>query len=72
MGKVESRQAFWAELAPAVQATIQQNIGPGKVVRIDQVFEGKKGSSFDVEAVKDGKTFSFNVGPKGAFRGFDQ
>jgi uncharacterized membrane protein YkoI len=72
-GKMESRQVFLAEVPPAVQNTIQQNLGPARLRSIDQVFEKKKGgSAFEVEAVKEGKTFVFSVGPKGAFLGMEQ
>jgi hypothetical protein len=72
-GKVESRQVFLSEVPPAVQNTIQQTLGPAKLRSIDQVFEKKKGGSvFEVEAVKEGKTFVFSVGPKGAFLGMEQ
>jgi uncharacterized membrane protein YkoI len=71
-GKVESRQVLLTEVPPAVQNTIQQTLGPAKLRSIDQVFEKKKGSAFEVEAVKDGKTFAFSVGPKGAFLGMEQ
>jgi hypothetical protein len=71
-GRVESRQVFPSEIPPAVQNTIQQSIGSGKLRSINQVFEKKKGGSdFEVEAVKDGKSISFTVGPKGAFLGME-
>ena len=71
-GKLESRQVFLSELSPAVQKTIQQHIGDGKLLRIDQVFEKKGAFSFEIEGVKDGKPFDFSVGPKGAFLGMDE
>jgi uncharacterized membrane protein YkoI len=72
-GKVESRQVFLTEVPPAVQNTIQQTLGPAKLRSIDHVLEKKKGgSTFEVEAVKDGKSFVFSVGPKGAFLGMEQ
>jgi uncharacterized membrane protein YkoI len=70
-GKVESRQVFLNETPPPVQNMIKQSLGAGQMVRIDQVYEKKKGGIFEVEAVKDGKPYYFSVGPKGAFLGTD-
>jgi uncharacterized membrane protein YkoI len=71
-GRMESRQVLLTEVPPPVQNTIKQSVGPGQVVGIEHVFEKKKGaSSFEVEAAKDGKTFYFSVGPKGAFLGME-
>lgn len=70
-GSLESRQVFLTELSPAVQATIQQNLGKGTLVEIDQVFDGKK-NAFEVESTVNGKPYNFNVGPKGKFLGVDQ
>lgn len=72
-GRLESRQVFLPELSPAAQGTVLQSIGNGKIRRIDQVFDKKKGVfPFEVEGLKDGKPFDFSVGPKGAFLGMDE
>jgi len=69
-GKLDSRQVFLAELSPAVQSSIQRIIGQGRLLRIDQVFEMKKGGfPYEVESVVNGKPFDFTIGPKGAFLG---
>jgi len=72
-GTLESRQVLLTEVPPAAQKTIQQTIGNGKIVQIDQSFEKKMGVfPFEVEGVKDGKPFNFSVGPKGRFLGMDE
>jgi len=71
-GKLESRQVFLAELPPPAQASVQRTIGAGKLLRIDQVFDKKKGVfPFEVESLVDGKPYDFSIGPKGAFLGID-
>lgn len=72
-GKLESRQVFLGELSGQTRATVQRTIGGGKLLRIDQVFDKKKGVfPFEVESVIDGKSYDFSVGPKGAFLGVDE
>ena len=71
-GRLVSRQVFLAELPPPAQKTIAESIGNGKVLRIDHVFEKKKGVfPFEIEGRRDGQAFDFSVGPKGAFLGMD-
>jgi hypothetical protein len=71
-GKLDTRQVFLEELSPAAKATVQRIIGKGKLVRIDQTFEKKKGViPFEVEGVVDGKPYDFSVGPNGRFLGVD-
>jgi hypothetical protein len=71
-GKLDSRQVFLNELLPAAQSTIQRTIGQGKLVRIDEVFEKKKGVfPFEVESIVDGKPYDFSVGKNGRFLGVD-
>jgi len=71
-GKLESRQVFLAELPPPAQSSVQRVIGAGKLLRIDQVFDKKKGVfPFEVESLVDGKPYDFSIGPKGAFLGID-
>lgn len=72
-GKLESRQVFLNELPPPAQTSVQRTIGAGKLLRIDQVFDKKKGVfPFEVESLVDGKPYDFSIGPKGAFLGIDQ
>jgi uncharacterized membrane protein YkoI len=63
-GALLSRQVSFEETPPAVQSTITQTVGNGKVLRVDQVFWPKR-SPYEVEAQKDGKPIDFIVGPKG-------
>jgi uncharacterized membrane protein YkoI len=71
-GKLESRQVFLTEIPAPAQATIQRTMGAGKLLRIDQVFDKKKGVfPFEVEGLVDGKPYDFSVGPKGLFLGVD-
>jgi hypothetical protein len=72
-GKLESRQVFLNELPPPAQTSVQRTIGAGKLLRIDQVFDKKKGVfPFEIESLVDGKPYDFSIGPKGAFLGIDQ
>lgn len=71
-GKLDSRQVFLLELPPVVQSSIQRTIGMGKLLRIDQAFEMKKGGFlYEVEGLVNGKPYDFSIGPKGAFLGVD-
>jgi uncharacterized membrane protein YkoI len=71
-GKLESRQVFMEELPGPAQSSVQRTIGAGKLLRIDQVFDKKKGVfPFEVESLVDGKPYDFSIGPKGAFLGVD-
>ena len=71
-GKVESMQKFMHELPGPAQKTIREQVGAGKILRIDKSFERLEGvEPFRVEARKDGKLFIFNVGPKGRYLGQD-
>jgi hypothetical protein len=72
-GKLDSRQLFLNELSPAAQSAIQRTIGQGKLVRIDEIFEKKKGVvPYEVESIVDGKPYGFSIGPNGRFLGVDQ
>lgn len=72
-GKLERRQLFLTELAEAPQKTIQRVTNGGMVLRIDQVFDRKRGGfRFEVESVVDGKRYDFNVGQNGLFLGVDK
>jgi uncharacterized membrane protein YkoI len=72
-GKLQSEQVALEDTPEAVQKTIQEKLGDGKVVRIDKSFELKHGVfPYEIEARKDGKPFKFSVGPKGRFLGTDE
>ena len=69
-GQLESRQYFLAELALGAQSTITRIIGTGKLLRIDEVFEKRKGGfPFEIESSVNGKPYNFSVGPNGKFLG---
>jgi uncharacterized membrane protein YkoI len=72
-GKVLSREVDLATAPLAVQQTIKQQLGNGKVLRIDRSLAEKDTGvfPFQVMAEKDGKPFDFSVGPKGKFLGMD-
>jgi len=73
-GTEQSMEVLLAETPPAVRSTIQQEIGEGRIVRIDKILAttGKaKGTPYDVEGWKDGKPFNFSVGERGKFQGVD-
>jgi uncharacterized membrane protein YkoI len=72
-GKLESTRMFLSEIPTEAQATIQDKIGKGAILRIDKVFPHKQGSPpYEIEGRKDGRPFNFSVGPKGAFLGMDE
>jgi len=61
------------EITPAAQKTIQNKIGDGKILEIDRSFVKKEGVfPYEVQGVKDGKSFDFSVGPRGKFLGMDE
>jgi uncharacterized membrane protein YkoI len=72
-GKLTSQEVDLAAAPLPVQQTIKQQLGSGKVLRIDHSFAEKDSGvfPFQVEAEKDGKPFDFSVGPKGRFLGMD-
>jgi hypothetical protein len=71
-GRLQSVQVFLAETPAEVQATINEKIGTGKLLRVDKSFDARRGVlPYEVEARKDGKPFNFSVGPKGRFLGMD-
>jgi hypothetical protein len=71
-GDVASSEVTLAETPPAVQKTIKQEIGEGKIIRIDRSFVELHGVlPYEVQGWKDGKSFDFSVGPKGRFLGMD-
>jgi hypothetical protein len=71
-GQMDSRQVLLTELPPSVLTTIDRVIGQGKVIRVDQIYEKRKGGPpFEVESIVNGKPYYFLVGQKGAFLGND-
>ncbi len=59
------------QTTPEARATIEKQIGDGKIISIDKAWGGKKDKevTFQVEGRKNGKPFNFGVGPKGKFLG---
>jgi len=73
-GTLLSREVALDAVPPPARATIQAQIGAGKIIRIDQSLgeRRKKVLPYDVQGRKAGKQFNFSVGPKGRFLGVDQ
>lgn len=63
-GKITSLQVLLAETPAEVQKTIKEQTGAGVILRIDRTSEGSE-TAFEIEAKKEGKKFSFSVGPDG-------
>ena len=71
-GRMLSIKVTLAETSPEVQKTIREQIGTGKILRIDKSFERRnKTLPYEVEGMKDGKPFNFSVGAAGKFLGLD-
>jgi uncharacterized membrane protein YkoI len=73
-GSMQSVEVPLDQVPPPARQTIQQQIGNGKVLRVDKslVEKKKKVLPYEVEGRKDGKEFDFSVGPKGRFLGMDE
>lgn len=72
-GKLERRQLFLEEIAPAAQASIKRIVSNGLILRIDQIFDRKKGGfRMEVESLIDGKRYDFSVGQNGLFLGAEK
>jgi uncharacterized membrane protein YkoI len=72
-GKLERRQLFLEELAAPAQAGIKGIVASGTILRIDQVFDRKKGGfRMEVESLIQGKRYDFSVGANGQFLGADK
>ena len=73
-GELRSVEVTLAQIPPAPLKTIQDQIGAGKIIRIDKslIEKREKVLPYEVEGRKDGKPFDFSVGPKGRFLGMDQ
>ena len=72
-GKMLSVRVTLEETGPEVQKTIREQIGTGKILRIDKSFERRsKTLPYEVEGMKNGKPFNFSVGAAGKFLGMDE
>ena len=74
-GWMRSEEVTLDQTSPAAHATIQNQVGDGKIIRIDKAWAEKKEDGvvpFEVQARKGGQPFNFSVGPKGKFLGMDQ
>jgi N-methylhydantoinase A/oxoprolinase/acetone carboxylase beta subunit len=72
-GRLLSIRVTLEETNADVQKTIKEQIGTGRLLRIDKSFVKKnKVEPYEVEALKNGKPFYFSVGPKGRFLGVDE
>jgi len=72
-GKLERRQLFLEEIASAAQGSIKRIVSTGMILRIDQVFDQKKGGfRMEVESVIEGKRYDFSVGQNGLFLGVEK
>ncbi len=63
-GELLDEEVFLSELSPAVQQTIQKQIGSGTLGEIEKTFEDRE-PSYDVEVTLGGKTRNFTVDAKG-------
>jgi hypothetical protein len=73
-GSLLSQEVSLEDASPAVQATISQTIGDGKILEVDRAYVyavGKRFMHYEIESRKDGKPFDFLVGPKAKFLGMD-
>ena len=72
-GRLLSVRVTLEETPAEVQKTIREQIGTGKIRRIDKSFERRsKTLPYEVEGVKNGKPFNFSVGAAGKFLGMDE
>jgi hypothetical protein len=73
-GTVQSQQITLDQTPLGARATIMNEIGNGKIIRIDRSFVDRagKGPPLEVEGRKNGLPFDFSVAPKGRFLGMDQ
>lgn len=71
-GSLSSEQVVLDEIPAPAQKTIKNQIGDGKILRVDKSFVKEKGVlPFVVLGRKDGRPFNFSVGPRGRFLGMD-
>ena len=72
-GTLASEELKLGELSAPAQKTIKEQVGKGKIERIDKSFTKRDGIlPYQVQATKDGKPFNFSVGPRGRFLGMDE
>jgi uncharacterized membrane protein YkoI len=70
-GVMVSEQVTLENTTPKAQKTIKEEIGDGKILRIDKSLLKRKSGVFEVQGRKNGKPFDFSVGPGGRFLGMD-
>jgi uncharacterized membrane protein YkoI len=71
-GSLSSEEVTLGEIPAAAQKTIKNQIGDGKILRIDRSLTREKSVlPFEVQGRKNGKPFDFSVGPRGRFLGMD-
>jgi uncharacterized membrane protein YkoI len=72
-GAIMSEQVSLQEVTPAARRSIKEQIGDGKILRIDRsLLERNEGVlPYEVQGRKNGKPFDFSVGPRGRFLGMD-
>ncbi len=72
-GKLLSVRVAVEETPAEVQKTIREQIGTGKILRIDKSFEKRsKTLPYEIMGMKNGKPFNFSVGSAGKFLGMDE
>ena len=71
-GALISREVSMDDAPIAVQHTINQTVGAGRVIEVDQAFDVSGGGiPYEIEGWKDGKPFYFLVSPAGSFLGVE-
>jgi len=72
-GRILSEEVTLEQTPPAVHKTIREQMGDGKILRIDRTFSERNAgvAKFEVEGRKDGRSYDFSVGPRGRFLGLD-
>jgi len=71
-GTLLSTEVTLDQIPEAVQKTIHERLGGGKVRDIEKSYVEKDGVlPYDIYAEKDGKEYNFSVGPLGRFLGMD-
>jgi len=70
-GRLLSEEVTLDAVSPAARKTIKEEIGDGKILRIDKALVEKQQGvlPYEVQGRKDGKPFDFSVGPRGKFLG---
>jgi hypothetical protein len=65
-GVLLSHEVSLEEVPSAVQATINQTIGDGKILAVDQIYMiARHAVRYKIDGQKDGKPVTFNIGPRG-------